>query len=265
MNTPGSDTPFKILNSQGAALPIVAIDGPAGAGKSTAARLLAYKLGFTLIDTGALYRCLALQAMEQNVALDDGPALAKLCRELSFQFGTLERPQIEEPESLNWEPSISEIPRLHVYCNGIDVTESIRRPELGMAASNVSKLPEVREALLDVQRSFGERGGIVMEGRDIGTIIFPQAQIKFFLTATVESRAKRRWEELQAAGVDRKLDQILKETQNRDDQDRNRAVAPLRQAEDAILIDSTHQSLGGVVSQMFQHVRTYLKEGPKVL
>lgn len=263
MTTSHSETPLQLvppLHSSGKRLPIVAIDGPAGAGKSTAARLLAYQLGFVLIDTGALYRCLALQAMEQNVKMDDGLALAKLCRELKFQFSSLERPEQEDILS-NHEPTSFEIPKLHVYCNSLDVTEAIRRPELGMAASNVSKLPEVRAALLDVQRSFGDQGGIVMEGRDIGTVIFPKAEIKFFLTASVESRAKRRWEELQAAGIFNAFEQVLKETQMRDDQDRGRSVAPLRQAEGALLIDSSSRTLGEVVLEMFQTVRSHLKEG----
>ncbi len=232
-------------------LPIVAIDGPAGAGKSTAARLLAFQLGFTLIDTGALYRCLALNAMERNVDLKDGPALAALCATLKFQFGSLER-SLKGPNEMM-------IPKLHVYCNGLDVTDAIRDPELGMAASNISKLPQVRAALLDVQRNFGASGGIVMEGRDIGTVIFPKAELKFFLTATVESRAQRRWEELKAAGVETRLDQVIKETRTRDEQDTQRAIAPLRQAPDGILIDSTAQTLEDVVAEMARRVRDFLR------
>jgi cytidylate kinase len=224
-------------------LPIVAIDGPAGAGKSTAARMLAYQLGLTLIDTGALYRVLALNAMEQDVDLTDGKALQKLAATLDIQFGKLE---IER---------VGEIPRLPIFCNNVDVSALIRTPELGMAASNISKLPEVREALLSLQRRYGKVGGIVMEGRDIGTVIFPDADVKFFLTASVESRARRRWEELKAAGIDIEMDRVIQETKSRDDQDSNRPIAPLKQAEDAILIDSTSRSIDEVVQEMASLVR----------
>lgn len=234
-------------------LPIVAIDGPAGAGKSTAARLLAQQLGFLLIDTGALYRSLALTAFERNVDLADGPALAALCSQLTFQFGTLERSHKQSSDGGSF------IPKLHVYCNGLDVTDAIRDPRLGMAASNISKLPEVRDALLNVQRDFGTRGGIVMEGRDIGTIIFPDAELKFFLTASVDSRAKRRHEELTAVGIETKLEQVVRETQARDEQDTKRSIAPLKQAADAFLIDSTSITLDEVVSKMATSVRNYLK------
>ena len=236
-------------------LPIVAIDGPAGAGKSTAARLLAYKLGFTLVDTGALYRSLALQALEKGISLSDEKALAELCGTLTFQFGSLDRPS----HSQDFEPETEiKTPKLHVYCNGIDVTDSIRTPELGMAASNISKLSAVREALLQVQRNFGSDGGIVMEGRDIGTVIFPQAEIKFYLTASVESRAKRRWTELKAAGIEIPLDHVARETQARDEQDMNRTFSPLKQAPDSVLVDSSHKSLSEVVNEMFHTVRKFL-------
>ncbi len=225
-------------------LPIVAIDGPAGAGKSTAARLLAYRLGFLLIDTGALYRVLALKALEQDIPLGQGKALAELASQLEIQFGKLEIRQE------------GQIPRLPVYCNGADVTDAIRVPELGMAASNVSKLPEVRDALLALQRKYGKTGGIVMEGRDIGTVIFPDAEVKFFLTASVESRARRRWDELSLAGSEITLEQVIRETQMRDDQDSNRPIAPLKKAADARLIDSTSRSLEDVVQEMATHVRS---------
>lgn len=240
-----------LTGDHGPRLPIVAIDGPAGAGKSTAARLLANQLGFLLIDTGALYRALALNALDRGIDLKNGPELATLCASLQFQFGALERGHRESGSDVV-------VPRLHVYCNGVDVTDAIRSPELGMAASNVSKLPEVRDALLNVQRDFGRRGGIVMEGRDIGTVIFPEAEIKFFLTASVESRAGRRWEELKSAGAQTKLEQVIRETIARDDQDTKRPIAPLRQAPDAKLIDSTTRGLEEVVNEMAHTVRQYL-------
>jgi CMP/dCMP kinase len=225
-------------------LPIVAIDGPAGAGKSTAARFLAYRLGLLLIDTGALYRVLALKALEQDVALKDGPALFELASKLEIQFGKLE----------NYQEG--QIPRLPIFCNAIDVTDAIRTPELGMAASNISALPEVRKALFDLQKKYGDAGGIVMEGRDIGTVIFPEADVKFFLTASVESRARRRWDELSLAGSQISLEQVIRETQMRDDQDTHRPIAPLKKADDALLIDSTSRSLDDVVQEMAAHVRS---------
>ncbi len=231
-------------------LPIVAIDGPAGAGKSTAARWLAAQLGFRLIDTGALYRTLAARAMERGLNLADGPSLGLLCENLRFRFGVLD---VHQTDSQG-------VPKLHVYCDGVDVTDSIRTAELGMAASNISKLPEVREALLSVQRDFGAEGGIVMEGRDIGTVIFPDAELKFYLTASVESRATRRFEELKASGSTISLAQVIQETKHRDDQDSNRAVAPLKQAADAIVIDSTARTLEQVVSDMALRVREHLRQ-----
>lgn len=231
--------------------PIVAIDGPAGAGKSTAARLLAYQLGFTLIDTGALYRVLAYKALEEDISLADGKALAELSKSTEVSFGKLEYPS-SEPEA--------RVPVLPVFCDGHDVSQAIRTPELGMAASNISKLPEVREALLGVQRDFGKQGGIVMEGRDIGTVIFPDAELKFFLTASVESRAKRRFEELKAAGSSITLERVIEETAARDHQDMNRKTAPLRQAEDAVLIDSTSHSLEDVVKDMASQVRHFVEQ-----
>ncbi|MEZ4815262.1 MAG: (d)CMP kinase [Bdellovibrionota bacterium] len=240
--------PPEALNSK--KLPIVTIDGPAGAGKSTAARWLAYTLGFKLIDTGALYRSLALQAIEKGIGLDDEVKLAELCSKLKFQFGNLELPPHGDKDA---------IPQLRIFCNEIDVTEGIRTPEMGMAASNVSKLPAVRTALLQVQRDFGVEGGIVMEGRDIGTVIFPQADLKFYLEASLESRAKRRQAELQQAGVEMSLEQIIKETKARDEQDMNRNIAPLKKADDAIAIDSTSKSFEEVVTDMALRVRSFLK------
>ncbi len=245
---------LKLVETDPIRLPIVAIDGPAGAGKSTAARLLAYQLGFRLIDTGALYRSLALQALESNVDLDDEDSLASLCLSMKIQFGKLEKISGDSEDRIM-------VPRLPIFCNGMDVTDAIRRPEVGMAASKVSRFAKVRDALLALQRAFGEEGGIVMEGRDIGTVIFPHAELKFYLTASVESRAKRRFEELSAGGqhqVD--YDRVLRETAQRDAQDMNRDVAPLKQSDDAILIDSTQKDLFQVVSEMAEQVRKHFKE-----
>jgi CMP/dCMP kinase len=245
---------LKLVETDPVRLPIVAIDGPAGAGKSTAARLLAYQLGFRLIDTGALYRSLALQALETGVDFDDEEALAALCLSMKIQFGKLEKTSSDSEDRIT-------VPRLPIFCNGMDVTDAIRRPEIGMAASRISSFSKVRDALLALQRAFGEEGGIVMEGRDIGTVIFPKAELKFYLTASVESRAKRRFEELSAKGESNlEYERVLRETAQRDAQDMNREVAPLRQSQDAILIDSTTKDLIQVVSEMAEQVRKFFKE-----
>lgn len=245
---------LKVVEVEPHRYPIVAIDGPAGAGKSTAARLLAYQLGFRLIDTGALYRSLALQALETGLDLDDEEALASLCRSLKIQFGKLEKVSADSEDMIT-------VPRLPVFCNGMDVTDAIRRPEVGMAASKVSRFPKVRDALLALQRSFGDEGGIVMEGRDIGTVIFPHAELKFFLTASAESRARRRYNELVSGGATQiDYNRVLSETVQRDAQDMNREIAPLKQSHDAILIDSTTKDLFEVVSEMALQVRKFFKD-----
>jgi len=219
--------------------PVVAIDGPAGSGKSTVARLLAYKLNYILVDTGALYRSLAYIALDRNISLQDQEALFELCNGLKFRFGEL---TIDAPGS---------IPQVKIFVSDQDLSTVIRSAEIGMAASNISKHPMVRDALLETQRFFGEKGGVIMEGRDIGTVIFPKADFKFFLTANIESRAKRRFAELEKAGHNLRFEQVLRETKIRDDQDMNRAIAPLKQAKDAILIDSTQKNLNEVVQEVY--------------
>lgn len=231
-------------------MPIIAIDGPAGAGKSTVARMIAYQFRMTLIDTGALYRTLALLAMENNISLSDEQALAKLCGDITFRFGDLVKDS-------------SGIPQVKIYANDIDVTAQIRTPELGLAASNISKFKEVRDSLVNVQRNFASVGGVVMEGRDIGTVILPNAHLKFFLTASLESRAKRRFEEHKLAGRDITIEQVMKETQSRDEQDMGRDVSPLKQADDAIVVDSTNKTLREVVDTVADLVNEHIRNHPK--
>jgi cytidylate kinase len=193
---------------------IVAIDGPAGAGKSTAARLLAARLGYTLLDTGAIYRVMALRARERAIAWDDGPGVAALADNLELAFrleGTINR----------------------VLVDGRDVTSAIRTPEMSDGASRVSALPEVRAALLGLQRRIGAAGDVVVEGRDIGTVVFPDAGAKFFLTATTDERARRRVAELAAAGRPADAATTRAEIVARDERDSTRAAAPLRKADDA--------------------------------
>ncbi len=215
---------------------VVAIDGPAGAGKSTAAKMLAERLGYALLDTGAIYRTLALLAQREGIAWSDGPGVARLARSLDIRFA--------------FEGGTN-----HVFLRDADISRDIRTPEVSDGASRVSALPEVRAALLDLQRRLGAAGGLVVEGRDIGTVVFPEAPAKFFLTATADERARRRVVELRAAGREADQAQTLAELQARDQRDSTRAVAPLRCAEDAVEIDSSAMSPEAVVDQMAAVVR----------
>ncbi len=220
---------------------IVAIDGPAGAGKSTAARLLAARLGYTLLDTGAIYRVMALRARQAGVAWDDGPGVAAFADglELSFRLeGTVNR----------------------VLLEGTDVTAAIRTPEMSDGASRVSSLPEVRAVLLGVQRRIGAAGDVVVEGRDIGTGVFPAAEAKFFLTASTDERARRRTAELAASGRQVDAAQTRADMVARDERDSSRAVAPLRKADDAIEIDSSGIPPDEVVERMVAVVRVRSKK-----
>jgi len=219
------------------ARPIVAIDGPAGAGKSTVARLVADALRFVLVDTGAIYRAVALASERAGVAWSDGPALGKLARELV------------QHASIRFEGS-------SVRLGGEDVSAAIRTPQIGMGASQVSAHPDVRAALLDLQRQAGAEGGVVLEGRDIGTVVFPDAEVKVFLTAPPEVRAHRRFEELTAKGMTNvTLAKTLEEVQKRDAQDMGREHAPLRQADGATLVESSSLSIDETVSRIVELVR----------
>jgi cytidylate kinase len=210
---------------------VVAIDGPAGAGKSTTARLLATKLGYDLLDTGAIYRVMALLSRRAGIAWDDGPAVAALADGLDLRF--------------HLEDGVN-----HVMVAGADVSKEIRTPEMSDGASRVSALPEVRAALLGIQRRLGAQGGVVVEGRDIGTVVFPDAGAKFFLTANTDERARRRVAELHAAGRPADFDKTRAEMQERDTRDSSRAVAPLKQAPDAVAVDSSSLTPAEVVERM---------------
>lgn len=216
---------------------IVAIDGPAGAGKSTAARLLAARLGYALLDTGAIYRTMALRARQRGISWDDGPGVASLAGGLDLTF--------------QMEGNVN-----RVLADGEDLTAAIRTPEISDGASRVSALPEVRAALLGLQRRIGAAGGVVVEGRDIGTVVFPDAEAKFFLTATADERARRRVAELQAGGRPADLAQTKAEILARDQRDSSRAAAPLRRADDAVEIDSSALDAGQVVDEMARIVRS---------
>jgi cytidylate kinase len=214
---------------------VVAVDGPAGAGKSTVARGLARRLGYTFVDTGALYRTVALTAKERQIGWNDGSRLGELARLLTIAFA-------KDGE------------QIRVIADGKDVTDAIRTPEISEGASRVSALPEVRAGLLDLQRRVASTANVVAEGRDVGTVVFPSAQVKFFLIAKPETRALRRTLELQAKGQPAVLAEVLADMRARDERDSGRQVAPLRQAEDAIAIDTSELTPDEVVDRMEQIV-----------
>jgi cytidylate kinase len=215
---------------------IVTIDGPAGAGKSTVARRLARRLDYRLLDTGAIYRAVALGALRAGVALDDEPRLAAIARDLEIDF--------------RFEGDTNP-----VLVAGEDVSAAIRTPEASQGASKVSAWPAVRAALLELQRRLGGSGGVVVEGRDTGTVVFPDAGAKFFLTASDEERARRRMDELAAGGKATPLTEVLREIRERDARDAGRDVAPMKAAADAVLVDSSTMTLDEVVSDLERVVR----------
>src|SRR5262245_43317907 len=216
---------------------VVTIDGPAGAGKSSVAKRLARRLGYRLLDTGAIYRSVALVARLKGVAWDDAAGCAALARELDIDFA------FSHEDEHN-----------RVLVDGEDVSADIRTPEMSEGASRVSALPEVRVALLDVQRRLGAAGGVVVEGRDTGTVVFPSADAKFFLTASEDVRARRRVADLAAAGTAVDFDVTLREIRERDQRDASRDVAPMVPAADAVIVDSSLQTLEQVVDSLAAQV-----------
>ena len=215
---------------------IVTIDGPAGAGKTSVSKLLAHRLGYRYLDTGALYRAVAVAAMQAGIASDDDAALEDLCRRISLDLQ-------ETKEGLR------------ILLNQKDITDLIRAPEISMVASAVSARPVIRAFLLQTQRDLGAQGGVVAEGRDMGTVVFPHAEAKFFLDADSGIRAKRRYEELKTLNMQApSLEVVQKDMAQRDHNDATRPVAPLQAAADAIVIDSTLLALDEVVSRMLDHI-----------
>jgi len=215
--------------------PVIAIDGPSGAGKSTTARLLAERLGYVYIDTGAMYRAIGWKAKREGIDPSDEEKMADLCRRTEVTIR-----------------QVGKTPGFFV--DGQDITGEIRTPEMGMMASAVSKSPSVRARLLTLQRDLGSCGGVVMDGRDIGTVVFPDADSKFFLDASAEERGRRRYLELKAKGMDVDLMQITQEIRYRDSQDSGRSIAPLRRADDAVLIDSTTMDIDTVLNKMLSDI-----------
>lgn len=211
------------------------MDGPAGAGKSTAAEGLARRLGAVRLDTGAIYRSLALRAQRLGISWDDGPTLGELASGLELRFEAGMDPQ-------------------GVILCGEDVTAAIRAPTISQGASAVSRHPEVRSALLGLQRRLGAKGLVVAEGRDVGTTVFPDALVKIFLTASSRERAIRRQRELVAGGTEVPFEEVLAEQEARDRQDAQREASPLRVAEGAVVIDSSHLDLPAVVEAMLEAV-----------
>ena len=208
--------------------PIVAIDGPAGSGKSTVTHLLSKKLGYTHIDTGALYRAIAYKAADCGISIEEGLKLGELAAQTRLQF--------KEGNQ--------------IHCDGKNIAKLIRTPEISMAASRISAHPEVRFALLGLQREMGKKGGVVLEGRDIGTVVFPNAEVKFFLTASVDSRARRRMIELEDKGIYFDFEEVKKQVIDRDKGDTERKAAPLKKAADAIEIDTTKMTVEEVVETL---------------
>lgn len=221
--------------------PVVAIDGPAGAGKSTVTRLVAERLGYLLVDTGALYRAVALAVARAGVPFDDEERVGELAEELA------------RDEAVSVQSSSSG--GMLVFLRGEDVSSKIRTQELGQGASIVSAQPRVRTALLELQRAAGRDGGVVLEGRDIGTVVFPDAQAKFFLTASVDERARRRHAQLAAQGTPADLDAVREEVVVRDHRDSSRPIAPLRRAPDAIEVDSSGLPIDEVVERIVSRVK----------
>lgn len=218
----------------------IAIDGPSGAGKSTVAQSLAKRLGYVYIDTGAMYRSVALKIKEKGISPEDESALKELALSLSINF-------------------ITEGDQTHVFCDGEDITLAIRTPEISRLASSISKQKEVRKSLVQIQRKMGKEGGVILEGRDIGTVVFPDADVKFYLDAESDERVRRRYDEMVQKGIKVDFKETKEELEQRDHDDMHRTHSPLKKAKDALGIDSTHRSVEEVVEEMVSIVKIKIK------
>ncbi|HEX2937852.1 MAG TPA: (d)CMP kinase [Ruminiclostridium sp.] len=215
----------------------IAIDGPAGAGKSTLSRMLASRLGFIYVDTGALYRTIGIFALRNGISPSDKVGVCGLLNKINIQIQFISGTQ-------------------HVILNGEDVSQKIRTPDVSMAASQVSAIPEVRNFLLDLQKNLAANNNVVMDGRDIGTVILPNAKIKLFLTASPEDRARRRYEEMLSRGQKADYQNVLMDMKKRDEADSDRGIAPLKPAEDALIVDTT----GFELKQSLEKLTSIVKE-----
>ncbi|MFQ5509270.1 MAG: (d)CMP kinase [Leptospirillia bacterium] len=212
--------------------PVVAVDGPSGAGKSSVCKAVARRLGLLYLDTGALYRAIGLTATDRGVDPNDAVAMERLCDGISVELAS------------------GDGVASRVLVDGEDVTDRIRTPEVSLAAAAVSKLQCVRDKLFSIQREAGDRGGVILDGRDIGTVVFPDADVKVFLDASAAERARRRYEELISRGEAVSFEETLKDVEARDEQDRTRPISPLKKADDATLIDTTELDFETVVERI---------------
>ena len=218
----------------------IAIDGPSGAGKSTLARRAAKEFGFLYVDTGAIYRTLGLAAHRRGIDCHDEAAVSAILPELDIHM------------------AYNDAGEQCMYLDGEDVSAAIRAPEISICASDVSSLPAVRAFLLDMQRKTARESSVIMDGRDIGTVVLPDAELKIYLTASAEARAERRFKELQAKGVETDFDAVLKDIEYRDHQDTHREIAPLRRAEDAVLLDTSSIGLEESCERLYATIREKL-------
>lgn len=219
----------------------IAIDGPAGAGKSTISRMVAADIGFLYVDTGALYRSIGFYAVRHEIDTTDPEQVQRMLKDVTVELKFVRGEQ-------------------RVFLNGEDVSEEIRLPEMAMAASNVSAIPSVRSFLFELQQDMAKTNNVIMDGRDIGTVVLPHAQIKIFLTASPEDRAQRRFEQLKLSGTPVHYDELLEEIKQRDYNDSHREIAPLRQAEDAILVDTSGNTLEESVALLKSLIQGRLSE-----
>ncbi len=221
---------------------VIAIDGPSAAGKSTAGRRLAQRLGYRYLDTGAMYRVAALKIAEHSLDIDDEDELGRACSDMEVAF-------------------VQDGNEVRTFCDGKDVSKEIRRPEISELASAISTRKAVRDVLVRMQRRMGAGGGVVVEGRDIGTVVFSEAELKFFLDSTPEERGRRRFSELMEKGLRVSLEDTIAEMRKRDQRDQGRELAPLRKAEDAVVIDSTNMTIDEVVGEMLKEARRRIARG----
>ncbi len=223
---------------------IIAIDGPAGSGKSTTAKQVAKRLGFTYLDTGALYRALTLLALKNGIDIESEGELVNLLQQSKFQLQ-------------------SQGDKIRIWINGEEATEAIRSPEVSRAVSMVARHPAVRREMVQLQRRLASQADVVVEGRDIGTVVFPEADLKIFLTASLEARAQRRLKELHEKGVEISLHELKRDIERRDAIDSQRETAPLKKAEDAIVIDTTELTIDEQVDKIVQAFRAAAEQRRK--